>query len=499
MTPTGLSIPFDSLERALAAWLPGQRWYTAKGRPLRSASIEQLSRFTEDTGPTPAQGLILVTRTAFDDDGADEFYQVPVGVRPATAPLPGPALIAVLDDVVVYEALGDQYLVRDLLSLVARDADRAALTFRSEPAGRGDWPPAAPALSSRPLGVDQSNTSVVVDDRYLLKVYRRLHTGTNPDLELLRALHDGDPDTPAPPLHGAVEGQLRGAPVTYAVLQRYLPDAEDGWSAALRRLDGEAPAWDGFAADAHEMGRATAAVHLGLAAAFGTERLDAAGPAALAARLVTGLQEALHAVPALRRHEDAVRRLYAEVAALPPGVAVQRVHGDLHLGQVLRSGAGWLLTDFEGEPSKPMAERRAVRPAVSDVASMFRSFDYAAHCGAGGRPGVPQALRLRWTTAAQDSFCAGYARTAGTDPRDEPVLLRAYTLCKALYEAVYETRCRPHLARVPLAAVARLVAPPPPDPPRSTRLPRSSPDVPDRQRLVRLPLPLLRDDQQGDR
>ncbi|MFC8453201.1 maltokinase [Kitasatospora sp. NPDC057223] len=465
---SGPPLPFDrdAMERALTAWLPSQRWYAGKTRPLDHVSVVAAHPFGGPPGPSrgPARGLVLVARAHFADAGAPEHYQVPIGIRPA---LPGPRPedpppIAVLGDTVVHEALADHALVRDLLALLAQDTTRAPLAFRAESTTPGHEipghrPPARPAATSRLLTAEQSNTSVVIDDRYLLKCFRRLHTGTNPEVELRRALA-GRPGPPlTPPLHAVLDGHLGGAPVTYAVLQSYLPDAVDGWTAALHHL--ETRPGQSFAQHAHAMGTATGAVHTRLAAAFGTRRPGPGETAGLTGRLVTALEDALRAVPELARHETALRHAYAQAAALTPATTLQRVHGDLHLGQLVRSGPTWQLIDFEGEPATPMAERTSPRPPLSDVAGMLRSFDYAAHHAA-WQPGPADPADLRrWARDSQDAFCDGYALATGSDPRHHPELLRAHTLAKAVYESAYEARNRPHWLHIPLEDVERLLDP----------------------------------------
>jgi maltokinase len=152
-------------------------------------------------------------------------------------------------------------------------------------------------------------------------------------------------------------------------------------------------------------------------------------------------------VPGLRSAFEAL----ADLAAEGHIWTAQRIHGDLHLGQCLRSPSGdWSLIDFEGEPSKPLAERRMPQPAVRDVAGMLRSFDYAAHSAA---PPAPQ-----WAAACRAAYCSGYAEVTGRDPRTDPVLLRAYETDKAVYEVLYEARHRPDWLPVPMAAIRRLSA-----------------------------------------
>ena len=323
----------------------------------------------------------------------------------------------------------------------------------------------------RVLAVEQSNTSVSWGEQSILKLFRHVLPGVNPDLELHRALRSvGSNEVAA--LQGAIEGVLDGQPVTLGMLQDYAANSADGWAMALASVrdllaEGDLRADEvggDFAAEASRLGETIAVVHGELRRALGTGEGD---PRALAAAWHERLSTTVDEVPALAEHADAVHAVYDSAAELPGGIPTQRVHGDLHLGQTLRTPYGWLVIDFEGEPATPLAERVRLDSALRDVAGMLRSFDYAAFhqlsqwepAGEWTDPDHDSQMTWRaneWAQRNRAAFCDGYTLSAGADPREQLTLLRAFELDKAVYEALYETRSRPSWAQIPLASIARL-------------------------------------------
>ena len=320
------------------------------------------------------------------------------------------------------------------------------------------------------LGVEQSNTSVSWGERSILKLFRRVLPGLNPDLEVHRALRSVNSNEVAA-LQGAVEGTFDGEPFTLAMLQDFAANSADGWSMALasvRDLLAEADlradeVGGDFAGEASRLGETVAVVHDELRRALGETSRDARE---LAAVWHERLGATVAEVPVLAPYVDGIRATYDAVAGLAEGMPTQRVHGDLHLGQTLRTPRGWLLIDFEGEPAAPLAERVRPDSALRDVAGMLRSFDYAAfHQILAREPAAfddaahDSQLTWRaneWAERNRAAFCEGYALQSGTDPRDQRALLRAFELDKAVYELLYETRSRPAWAPIPLASIARL-------------------------------------------
>ncbi|CAL9599267.1 maltokinase N-terminal cap-like domain-containing protein [Streptomyces sp. enrichment culture] len=447
----------DSLDPLLRQWLPRQRWFAGKGRPVTGFSLVAA---TELLPAGSRLGLHHVLVRAHQQSapatGAPEepgdCYQLLVGTREALPPRLAPALIGRLAGGpaagrTAYDALYDARPAQVLLEALRTGARIGGLRFE-----RAADQEIRAGLAPRLMTAEQSNSSVVYGDTFILKLLRRIVPGVNPDLELPLALaRAGCPRVPAPA--GWMAADLDDRTWVLGVLQPYVRGATDGWELALR---GPAEG-DDFTAEARALGRTTAEVHTALARALPTVTLGQEPVRQLTDGMTGRLEEAARAVPPLRPYAPALRTAFtalADLAAEGRTWTAQRVHGDLHLGQCLRSPGGeWSLIDFEGEPAKPLAERRLPQPPVRDVAGMLRSFDYAAHSAVAAVPG--------WAAACRAAYCAGYAEAGGHDPRTDPVLLRAYETDKAVYEVLYEARHRPDWLPVPLAAVRRLSAPEP--------------------------------------
>lgn len=418
-------------------WIVRQRWYAGRTRVLADAAAAVVTPLQPDLDHV----LLDVSYT----DGAAERYQVLV--RWADAPIDGFGDVARIGsdgDRLAYDAMYDPQAARHLLALIDRSATVGPLTFVKE---RGiDLPlDAAPRVS----GAEQSNTSVIFGRDAILKVFRRVTPGINPDIELNRELarvHNPHVAT----LFGSFDTQWGSQPCALGMVTAFAADSSEGWDMATASARDD---FTDFTEESRLLGEAVASVHAALAQTLGTSTVTFPVDTAL-----ERLQSAVAAAPALAPHAPLIEERYRKLA--DETLTVQRVHGDLHLGQVLRTPAGWVLIDFEGEPGQPLDERRRPDSPWRDVAGVLRSYEYAAYQRLVDHSD-DRALAERarqWVDRNSTAFCDGYAAVAGEDPRASGQVLAAYELDKAVYEAAYEARFRPSWLPIPMRSIERILS-----------------------------------------
>jgi trehalose synthase-fused probable maltokinase len=318
----------------------------------------------------------------------------------------------------------------------------------------------------RPVGVEQSNSSVVFGEALILKAFRRVEPGVNPELELLRFLSEREFPNIAP-LAGWYEFEGRFIDATLGILQEYLVDARDGWELALDEIASDP---DGFLGRLRALGEVTGELHSVLGSDSSRPDFAPDQPSQEALSLLTAdvdeqierifldLPESEAIAPIAGRGQDVRERLQA-LSHIGAGGRVIRTHGDYHLGQTMLTDRGWVILDFEGEPARPLPERRLKRSPLRDVAGMLRSFSYVT-AGARLLRGVD--VPEEWEERARAAFLEGYFERVDTGllpPGEAPTaqLLSVFELEKAVYELRYELNNRPDWVGIPVAGILRLL------------------------------------------
>jgi len=422
----------SSTLECLTDWMTRQRWYSGKGH------VPKLRVLSSSEFPSSDPTAKIVTHLVMDDAGdVPTLYQVPVVERDTVPRGAGPYFIGRNDDgVYLFDGPHDPVYALALLLAVAPDVDGVT--------------------GSAVMKGEQSNTSIVYDidgsPTIICKVFRALHHGENPDVTLQAALSTaGSPYVPR--FVGFLSddwedvGQASGrAHGNLAFAQEFLSEVEDGWKLALR----SAASGESFSALAGALGLATAGVHSTLAEVMPTREATAGDTVSIVSEWHSRLAIAAREVPSIEAHRAEIEAVY-DAAQHVTWPRLQRIHGDLHLGQALWVvGRGWVLVDFEGEPLRPMYERDRPDSSLRDVSGMLRSFDYAA--------GATEGWPVEWAATCRAAFLEGYATASGIDLSTHQVLLDAFELDKAVYEAIYEARNRPTWIHIPVSGIENLLS-----------------------------------------
>jgi trehalose synthase-fused probable maltokinase len=454
-------------EESLRDWIAQQRWYGAKARSITGVEIVESLPLAEDP---PVLLALVQTRFA---TGTHELYQLPLmlardgELQDSTHP-EGQAQtpIASRGDWAVYDGLAHPAQARALLALIATGGEVETGHGRFTFTGAPELESADADTPVRAMGVEQSNTSVVFDSRFVLKVFRKLEPGINPELEMLRFL-SGHGFHHIAPLQGYYEYDGQALAATLGVAQTFLPGATGGWELALEEIPRDP---DGFLARLGSLGQVTAEMHTVLATDAGDPAFSPEEPSQEALALLTAtvdedierifvrLPDSEAVAPIAGCGQDVRERLAARTQ-VGTGGRVIRTHGDYHLGQTLSTPEGWVVIDFEGEPARALPERRQKRSPLRDVAGMLRSFAYVTSA-VGMMPGrhAPDDFEGR----AREAFLEEYLASVDSTllPAGEAAianLLSIYELEKAIYELQYELNNRPDWVPIPVAGIRRLL------------------------------------------
>jgi len=444
----------------LRAWLVEQRWYASKAREVTQLTLLEVAPIEDE--PEPLMALALVE--ARFHAGTHELYQLPLGFRHADEGW-SDGVIAQVGDRTMYDALADPACAHRLTR-----AMRAGRRIEHED---GVWtfdtvnglPDEEELAGVRSVGVEQSNTSIVFGDRLILKAYRRIEPGPNPELELLRFLTERGFDNIAR-LAGWYEHTGRLVDATLGLLQEFLAGGRDGWDLVLDALARGDDATEHLTA----LGEVTARMHtvLGSDSADPTFAPEEPSTESLSLLLAT-IDEEIEAIfrsipetedvaPIAHRGQEVRERLRG-LAHTGGGGRIIRTHGDYHLGQTMLTDRGWVVLDFEGEPARSLPQRRQKRSPLRDVAGMLRSFAYAASAVESLRgAAAPEG----WEERARETFLDSYLGSVDSRLLPHGVdstrrLLSIFELEKAVYELRYELNNRPDWVGLPVSGIARLL------------------------------------------
>jgi trehalose synthase-fused probable maltokinase len=445
-------------ERVFNDWIVAQRWFASKTREV--SHIEVVDSVALRADPPL---LVLTLVEARFPTGRHETYQVPLGLRPAAEGW-GERVIFQDADWTVYDALADPATGRELLHAMRSNADQGEFRFRwAAGAAEGG------TVDVRPVGVEQSNTSIVFGDSLILKAFRRVEPGVNPELELLRFLTAREFPHIAS-LAGWFEVEGRHISATLGILQEFLAGARDGWDLALDELTSDP---QGLLERIHALGVVIGELHTALGSdnsdpAFAPDEPSTEALSILTAdvdeqieRVFLELPDTDAVAPIRGRGQDVREKLNA-LSHVAVGGRVIRAHGDLHLGQTMLTERGWVVLDFEGEPARPLPERRLKRSPLRDVAGMLRSFSYAT---AGAQLLRGTDAPEGWEDRARARFLDGYHTAVDGSllpPGQQAInqLLAVFELEKAVYELRYELNNRPDWVAIPVAGILRLLETP---------------------------------------
>ncbi|NYF12205.1 putative trehalose synthase [Pseudoclavibacter sp. JAI123] len=511
----------------LRDWMPKQRWYS--GGEGRAPQLTHLGSYVL-ANPNGEAGVHLVTVPCMLDSSGDVpvVYQVPIVLREVDARVPALGYIGSISNAAgrvsaVVDGPHDIAFAKALLALLEREGHATGAGGRSDIAAYGLPMPGAVVgsfVTSRVLSGEQSNTSIICEMRLpegsdapplILKVFRMLHDGENPEVTLQSALTAAG-SVRVPPAIGHLSGfwpdprtSSGRASGNFVFAQEFLPGVEDAWRVALRAAE----TGDDFGDAAYTLGTATAEVHRTLRDVLPSVEATAPKVQAEVAAMRQRLDAAIAVAPSLERLRGAAEEVYARAADMN-WPRLQRVHGDLHLGQVLAvEDRGWVFLDFEGEPLRSIEQRNTADAPQRDIAGILRSFDYVA-----GSLEMTTGRNVAgdWAARARQSFLNGYAAAVSGEPRvgrhtgaitldgraarrqaqdardggsaregagegasggyprpdasesrplsaaEAAALIRVFELDKALYEVIYEASQRPAWLRIPVRAVQRILA-----------------------------------------